>query len=1132
MVRPAALLAASLLAASATGQEYTPYVAEASPEAERTMETFELVDGIDVSLVAAEPHLANPVAFHVDVHGDVYVAETFRLHAGVTDIRSHMDWLEDELNTWTVADRAEMYERLEGDDYAKYGTEHDRVKLLRDTDGDGRVDTSFVFADGFNDPMAGIAAGVLSHEGEVYFTCIPELWRLRDADGDGRADEREALSEGYGVRTTLLGHDLHGLIVGPDRRLYFSCGDRGFHVELPDGRVLDYPEEGAVLRCELDGSNLEVVHRGLRNPQELAFDDHGDLFTGDNNSDGADRARWVHVVWGGDSGWRSPYQWIHDRGPWHNEGLWRPQHDGRPADTLPPIANLGNGPSGLSHYPGTGLGDEYAGHFFLCDFRGAASISGVHVFDLKPKGAGYELGDVEWFVRGSLTTDADFGPDGALYLLDWVEGWGMTGKGRVYRLSDADHAEAGRRTADLLAAGMSDRAVDELAGLLSHADRRVRQAAHFELSDRGADGRAALRDVAFGSAVARVEHLARFHAVWGLGIAGRHTDGAWEDLVELAASTDDDELLTQVLRVLGDERVPDARGALLAGLDHPAARVRMAAAQGCGRLALAEAVEPLAALLDATGHDDPTLRHGAVMGLEGAADARALHRLAADPSPHVRLGALLVWRRAADPALTMFLSDEDPFLVREAARAIHDLGIEAGLPALAALLDRADVDDDAVLRRALAANLRLGQSWNARRVARVALDEARPEFLRVDALEMLGAWAEPTAIDSVHHGWRPIDARRTPGVADHLASLAHDGVDAAPRAVAAAWVEAVGTQLDADADLDRWTRDVFVDRLVAWVDGDDGEVSRDGDFDDVRVAAFETLEQLALPDWDARVDRALASDVAALRGAALTALERLSPDAALARLPDIVENGDLSEQRVALEMLARLEGEAGDELVAALIERHVIGTFPQELALELVLAAEARLGDEALVASSVLHSVAETSPAAPRRRIEFALETLDERRAGDEDLGPWLDTLAGGDPRAGDAIFHRESLSCARCHATWNAASERVGPNFVDMGDRRSAVSFLESVVAPNRRIVKGYGGTNLFLVSGDVLSGRVIDEDDVYVVLQDSDGERHTIPHEEIDERRTGLSAMPEGLADGLTRTEMRDLIAYLKTL
>ncbi|MFM8222436.1 MAG: PQQ-dependent sugar dehydrogenase, partial [Planctomycetaceae bacterium] len=269
--------------------------------------------------------------------------------------------------------------------------------------------------------VEGTGAGVLAHNGSVYYTNIPHLWRLRDIAGDGQSVHRESLHSGYGVRVAFRGHDLHGLCLGPDGRLYFSIGDRGLNVQSREQRQLAYPDQGAVLRCELDGSDLEVVHSGLRNPQELAFDDRGNLFTGDNNSDSGDKARWVAVVPGADSGWRMNFQYLPDRGPWNREKLWQPAHAGQPAWILPPVTNLADGPSGLAYAPGVGFGTETAGRFFLCDFRGAFGGSGIRALKVEPKGAGYEVTENRQFLWQVLATDVDFGPDGALWLSDWVE---------------------------------------------------------------------------------------------------------------------------------------------------------------------------------------------------------------------------------------------------------------------------------------------------------------------------------------------------------------------------------------------------------------------------------------------------------------------------------------------------------------------------------------------------------------------------------------------------------------------------------------------------------------------------------------------------------------------------------------
>ena len=492
-----------------------PQIADASDDAKNAMQVFQLPAGVKADVFAAEPMMANPVAIDVDRHNRVYVCESYRQGLGVEDNRSHGNWLDDDLAAQTVADRLAYIKKYLGDEAIRYTDQDDLIRLLVDSNADGRADQATVFANRFNAIEEGTGAGVLAVDGDVFFTCIPRLWKLTDENGDGSVDSKQALHDGFGVRFAFRGHDLHGLIIGPDGRLYFSIGDRGYHVndEISD------PASGAVFRCELDGSGLEVVAKGLRNPQELAFDDHGNLFTGDNNSDSGDRARMVYVVDGSDSGWRMHYQYLPDRGPFNREKIWHPYDpQATPAYIVPPINNFADGPSGFAFYPGTGFSEHMKDRFLLCDFRGQASGSGIKTFRLKPKGAFWEIADEENSFWNMLATDCCFGPDGRLYVSDWVHGWNGLGKGRVYAFSDTNaDADLIQEVQQLLSADWQKLSGEQLPPLLAHLDRRVRQQAQFELARR--NDLAGLEQV---STNPEASELSRMHAVWGIEQISRH----------------------------------------------------------------------------------------------------------------------------------------------------------------------------------------------------------------------------------------------------------------------------------------------------------------------------------------------------------------------------------------------------------------------------------------------------------------------------------------------------------------------------------------------------------------------------------------------------------------------------------
>src|SRR6266705_199512 len=90
-----------------------PRIAPASDEGELAIKKFQVAPGLKVDLWAAEPMLANPVAFNFDERGRAFVCETFRLGGGVDDIRQIMDWLDEELASRSVDERlAEMKRHL------------------------------------------------------------------------------------------------------------------------------------------------------------------------------------------------------------------------------------------------------------------------------------------------------------------------------------------------------------------------------------------------------------------------------------------------------------------------------------------------------------------------------------------------------------------------------------------------------------------------------------------------------------------------------------------------------------------------------------------------------------------------------------------------------------------------------------------------------------------------------------------------------------------------------------------------------------------------------------------------------------------------------------------------------------
>lgn len=1079
----------------------TPDIAPASDEGARALSRMKVPEGLTVKLWAAEPMLANPVAFNFDEKGRAFVAETYRYRSSVFDIRDYMWMLEDDLALRTIEDRTAMVQRLFGAEGEKeLSIEGEVVRLVADTDGDGVADKSYVYADGFNSPLDGIASGVLARRGKVWFTNIPSVWQF---SGDTKAETRTEISRGYGVRFNFTGHDLHGLAWGPDGKIYFSNGDRGATIKTKEGGLVSTPDEGAVYRCNPDGTQLELVMRGLRNPQSLVFTENGDLLTGDNDCDQGDEERLVHVIEGADAGWRVGYQFppLGKDSPWFANRLWHQRHAGQPAYILPPICNIEDGPSGITYYPGTGLNESYRGHLFITHFKGAIARSGIYTYTVKPKGASYEIGDAKPFMTSALPTDVKFGPDGRLYTSDWADGWPKSKRGRLYAIADPKHENDAivKETKALIAGDWTKRSADELAKLIAHPDWRVRLEAQFTLAERGSASIATLAKVA---TTTNSNALARLHAIWGLGQLAATDKSALAPARALLRDSDA-EVRAQALKVIGEARVASDADALAAALTDPSDRVKFFAAQGLAKLKHTAAAPALLAALRVNDNADATLRHALVMALAAGNNTTALTAAIGDRSPAVRLGVVLALRHLGSPVVAKFLADSDPLIVREAALAINDAPINGALPALASLLSAGDaapsprLADESVGFRVLNAQFRLGQPANAAALVAFAANPAAPAKLRAEALAQLALWPKPPARDRLVGTYRPLaeKARDRAVAADALRPLI-GGLLAAgtPAAVQTATLNAMQDLEIAGA----------TDALFAAVKDEalPGET---------RAAALGTLDKIKDARLGEAVTLASASSSSTLRLAALPIAARLSPAVAAPVIANLVAKGTVTEQKAALRSLGFLRHPSADPLFAEQLRQLEAGKIAPAVQLDLLNAAGRR-------------SAPEIKALLEKRTAALAAST--------DPLAPHLVALEGGDAKRGEQIFRNQPvLACIRCHRAGGDGGD-AGPNLAGIGAKQTREQLLEAIVKPNAAIAPGFDTIVVTLKSGGVAAGVVASETADLLTLRNTDNKVVEVKKSDIAKREGAPSGMPEIYGAILTPTQLRDVVEFMASL
>ena len=361
-------------------------------------------------------------------------------------------------------------------------------------------------------------------------------------------------------------------------------------------------------------------------------------------------------------------------------------------------------------------------------------------------------------LRGILTVGMKFGPDGALYLADWITGWDSKNKGRIWKLDSPPAAANPMRTEvrTLIAAPFDTRSPADLTTMLRHVDMRIRQKAQFELVRRGDVQTllaAAVPGGAPGLTKSRSQKLARIHGIWGIAqLARTGKDGAKHAALLTPLLKDPDaEIRAQAAKMIGDLRYAEAAPSLVPLLADSAPRARFFAAEALGRIAYKPAAAPIVAMLAANDDKDVYLRHAGSLALSRIGDAAALGALSTAP---VARRAHRRDHRAATAAerRSRAVRHRQPTtaIVLEAARAINDDGsIEAALPALARVLDAKRSGSEPLLRRVISANLKVGSPEAVERLASFAGDATGPQPMRVEAIAAIGVWPDPSPMDRV-----------------------------------------------------------------------------------------------------------------------------------------------------------------------------------------------------------------------------------------------------------------------------------------------------------------------------------------------------------------------------------------------
>lgn len=254
------IAAIGIVPATVHSEDASRLIRESGPRpAEEQRSALRAPEGFSVQLFASEPMINKPVNMAFDARGRLWVSSTVE---------------------YPFAAAKERWADAQG---SRVKQSRDAIKILEDTDGDGRADKASDFADGLNIPTGVLPWHKHGHRAGCIAFSIPNIWYFGDTDGDDRADVREVLFGPLGYEK-----DTHGMCssfrLGLDGWVYATHGfNNTSHFKARDGSALDL-HSGNVFRFRPEGSRVELWSSGQVNPFGLCWDRYGNLYSADCHS--------------------------------------------------------------------------------------------------------------------------------------------------------------------------------------------------------------------------------------------------------------------------------------------------------------------------------------------------------------------------------------------------------------------------------------------------------------------------------------------------------------------------------------------------------------------------------------------------------------------------------------------------------------------------------------------------------------------------------------------------------------------------------------------------------------------------------------------------------------------------------